>query len=62
MTQPNDSNPTPDPDKQATQGVSLPKIVDFQELSRCGDEVWIGHKGTLYRLRCTKQGKLILTK
>ncbi|QDV22290.1 hemin uptake protein HemP [Aureliella helgolandensis] len=41
---------------------SLPKIVPFTELSRCGEEVWISHNGQLYRLRSTKQGKLILTK
>ncbi len=40
----------------------LPKIVEFHELSRCGDEVWISHNGQLYRLRTTRQGKLILTK
>jgi len=28
----------------------------------CGDEVWIENEGQLYRLRRTKQGKLILTK
>lgn len=43
-------------------GVPLPKIVDFNDLSRCGDEVWISFNGGLYRLRSTKQGKLILTK
>ncbi len=40
----------------------LPKIVSFQEISRCGDEVWIDNDGQLYRLRKTRQGKLILTK
>lgn len=40
----------------------LPKMIPFRELCRCGDEVWIEHQGQLYRLRCTKQGKLLLTK
>ncbi|EMI20463.1 hemic uptake protein hemP [Rhodopirellula maiorica SM1] len=39
-----------------------PKIVRFKDLSRCGDEIWIEHEGMLYRLRETRQGKLILTK
>ncbi|TWU35768.1 hypothetical protein Q31b_52030 [Novipirellula aureliae] len=38
------------------------KIVHFNELARCGEEVWIEHEGQLYRLRLTRQGKLILTK
>lgn len=40
----------------------LPKIISFSSLVRCGDEVWIEHAGSLYRLRRTKQDKLILTK
>lgn len=40
----------------------LPKIVPFRSICRCGDEVWIENEGTLYRLRRTRQGKLILTK
>ncbi|TWT78811.1 hypothetical protein CA13_02080 [Planctomycetes bacterium CA13] len=38
------------------------KIVHFNDLARCGEEVWIEHEGQLYRLRLTRQGKLILTK
>jgi hemin uptake protein HemP len=41
---------------------ALPKIISFDELSRCGEEIWIENRGDLYRLRRTKQGKLILTK
>ncbi|MCH1495078.1 MAG: hemin uptake protein HemP [Rubripirellula sp.] len=40
----------------------LPKIIKFSDLARCGDEVWIEFETQLYRLRKTKQGKLILTK
>ncbi len=43
-------------------GVSLPKIISFEDLIVCGDEIWIQFKGQIYRLRRTKQDKLILTK
>ena len=42
--------------------LSVPKIVSFQALARCGDEIWIENDGQIYRLRKTRQGKLILTK
>lgn len=48
--------------KNAAYAARLPKIIPFRELCRCGDEVWIENEGQLYRLRRTKQGKLILTK
>ena len=40
----------------------LPKIIGFDTLARCGEEVWIENNGQIYRLRRTRQGKLILTK
>lgn len=40
----------------------FPKIISFSELCRCGEEVWIENEGQVYRLRRTRQGKLILTK
>lgn len=40
----------------------LPKVIQFKEIARCGNEVWIQHEGKLYRLQSTKQGKLVLTK
>ena len=40
----------------------LPKIISFDSLARCGDEIWIENGGQIYRLRRTRQGKLILTK
>ncbi len=46
----------------ADRDLRLPKIISFGELCRCGDEVWIENGGQLYRLRRTRQGKLILTK
>ncbi len=41
---------------------AMPKIVRFETLARCGDEIWIENDGQIYRLRRTRQGKLILTK
>jgi hemin uptake protein HemP len=41
---------------------SIPKVVAFNDLARCGNEIWIENDGQLYRLRRTRQGKLILTK
>ncbi len=40
----------------------LPKVIGFESLARCGEEVWIENNGQIYRLRRTRQGKLILTK
>lgn len=56
---------TGSPDRQAGLGAGhnpLPKIIPFDGLARCGDEVWIENAGQIYRLRRTRQGKLILTK
>ena len=39
-----------------------PKVIEFDDLTRCGNEVWIRNGGLLYRLQRTRQGKLILTK
>jgi hemin uptake protein HemP len=41
---------------------NIPKIIRFESLARCGDEIWIENDGQIYRLRKTRQGKLILTK
>jgi hemin uptake protein HemP len=40
----------------------MPKIVPFEQLARCGEEIWIECDGQIYRLRKTRKGKLILTK
>ncbi|MFK8111173.1 MAG: hemin uptake protein HemP [Rubripirellula sp.] len=40
----------------------MPKVISFNSLAPCGDEIWIENNGQLYRLRRTSQGKLILTK
>ncbi len=58
---PMDSNAEGQP--ASTYGtMKFPKIIAFNDLCRCGDEVWIEHEGQMYRLRRTKMGKLILTK
>lgn len=56
------SNPKEQESDQAKLAAKLPKIISFDSLSRCGDEVWIENEGQIYRLRRTRQGKLILTK
>ncbi|QDV13648.1 hypothetical protein CA51_35390 [Rosistilla oblonga] len=40
----------------------LPKVFEFAALSGDRPEVWIELDGITYRLRKTRQGKLILTK
>ncbi len=50
-------------DCHANHGMGrFPKIIEFNDLCRCGEEVWIENEGQIYRLRRTRQGKLILTK
>ena len=49
-------------DRRVLDETKLPKIVQFKDLAIHGDEIWIENNGQLYRLRQTKQGKLILTK
>ena len=49
-------------DQDSSEGPMLPKIIKFDTLARCGDEIWIEHNGQIYRLRKTRQDKLILTK
>ena len=46
----------------AIEGHEFPKIISFETLARCGEEIWIENEGQIYRLRRTRQGKLILTK
>lgn len=49
-------------DNTPPSSAKLPKIISFESLARCGDEIWIENSGQIYRLRRTRQGKLILTK
>jgi len=59
-----DKNDQGDSDQhsESSEGPMLPKIIKFDTLARCGDEIWIEHNGQIYRLRKTRQDKLILTK
>ena len=50
------------PEPKQINPKQLPKIIKFDSLARCGEEIWIENNGQIYRLRRTKQGKLILTK
>lgn len=62
-TKMNDENvPQHATELSAETASKLPKIIKFNDLVRCGDEIWIENNGEVYRLRRTKQGKLILTK
>lgn len=66
-----DAEPTPStktaraaepPLQEASDFSSNFKVFRFEALARCGEEIWIENDGQLYRLRRTRQGKLILTK
>lgn len=60
-----DNTPTEDfPGSESDSSLAdkMPKIIRFDQLARCGDEIWIECNGQIYRLRRTRQNKLILTK
>lgn len=59
-----DSPANRDSSKQTQDDLAskMPKIISFDQLARCGDEIWIECNGQIYRLRRTRQGKLILNK
>ncbi|KAA1257677.1 hypothetical protein LF1_01650 [Rubripirellula obstinata] len=57
-----DAAQQPEAQQPEAQHPSMPKIVPFTDLARCGEEIWISHQGQLYRLQSTRAGKLILTK
>lgn len=57
--------PQPDSTARSEQGgpnLSGHLVVRFTELPKEGNEVLIEHDGQIYRLRLTKNGKLILNK
>lgn len=64
----NSSLPTPTPD--AAPGTPLPPgcpgmiplVIDAERMLRGHPEIQLVFRGQVYRLRATKQGKLILTK
>ncbi|MDP1680856.1 MAG: hemin uptake protein HemP [Burkholderiales bacterium] len=55
-------NAGPKPDLMIAAASPLPVHLDSRELFRSGNEVVIVHKGEEYRLRITRNEKLILTK
>lgn len=52
----------PESENAELETSKFPKVINFETLARCGDEIWIENNGQIYRLRRTRQGKLILTK
>jgi len=50
------------PGTQSSPGKTMKRSYDSQELFRGRQEILIEHSGDAYRLRITRQGKLILTK
>lgn len=67
MPEDSNKNPSaPDPEligaELADISDRMPKIIPFEQLARCGEEIWIECGGQIYRLRRTRLGKLILTK
>lgn len=59
------SNPTPDTlvdDKRKHLASERRPPISSTKLFAAGDEVVIAHEGEQYRLRRTRNGKLILTK
>ncbi|MBO6814963.1 MAG: hemin uptake protein HemP [Rhizobiaceae bacterium] len=51
-----------DTELQKNAGSRSPKTYSSRDLFGPGSEICIDHAGFLYRLRITKQGKLILNK
>lgn len=58
----NGMNAGPKPDRVIAAASPSPVRLDSRELFRGGNEVLIVHKGEEYRLRITRNEKLILTK
>ncbi len=48
--------------QQSTVRLVTPRRLASKDLLQDQQEIEIEHQGMLYRLRCTAQGKLILTK
>ncbi|WP_349435293.1 hemin uptake protein HemP [Pararhizobium sp. A13] len=38
------------------------RVIDSRDLFRGGNEILISHDGAIYRMKITRQGKLILNK
>ncbi len=53
---------TPDAEAQPTRAPTVPAPIDTRDLFGEARELMINHDGALYRLRITRNHKLILTK
>ncbi|MDP1799588.1 MAG: hemin uptake protein HemP [Planctomycetaceae bacterium] len=53
---------TPHPPSDARSQGHLQRVVSSKEILQGGQEVVIEHEGEFYRLRLTRNGKLILQK
>jgi hemin uptake protein HemP len=53
---------SPDIEADPKQRSGQPGILPAKQLFQGGQEILIDHQGEIYRLRITKNGKLILTK
>lgn len=51
-----------DAERRVEQTRTVQQRLDSEQLFRGGREVQIEHRGEIYRLQLTRQGKLILTK
>lgn len=58
----NEPPPLPHRPTVSPQAAAAPRVLASVELFGPENEVHILHEGQLYRLRITRQGKLILTK
>jgi len=54
--------PPPEPNRNPPPRPALPRALRSAELLQGARELLIDHHGICYRLRLTRQGKLILTK
>ena len=59
---PSDPDPVPDVGLSSAARESLVRAVDSEQLFAGHNEIRVRHRGEEYRLRITRQGKLILTK
>jgi hemin uptake protein HemP len=57
-----DTNPWPTSDKSLPPETDSPRIFDSEELLGGRQEILIRHHGEIYRLRLTRNDKLILNK
>lgn len=58
----NDDPQRPAPVVSQPPPPATPRVIDSSELLAGQHEIWIQHAGEIYRLRLTRNGKLILQK